>query len=343
MKERLYYLDWMRVFATFMVVTIHISATIVGVPYYDAPTNWLSANFYESISRAAVPLFVMISGALLLGDQRETSYKLFLTKRVSKILIPLVCWSFIYYAYQVIDNWYRTFSLKQFVSMFLADNISMHFWFMYMILGIYLTTPIVKIFIRHARQQDIIYFLILWFYVSFIVKLMVNYIGVSFNIELFHVTNYIGFYVLGYYLSHFDLKKIGGKISIFITTIGMCLTFFLTYFFTIRDGGVFHDFWYNYHTFGVLLSAVGIFLICKRYLAKIKIGVLFHSLSRLSFGIYLVHILVMWIFADTVIIPIHASFHSTLSIPMILIFVIVVSGLITFVIRKIPILRKLIP
>ena len=67
MKERLLYLDWLRMFATFMVVTIHVSAPYVGTPYYDAPTNWLGANFYESISRASVPLFVMISGALLLG------------------------------------------------------------------------------------------------------------------------------------------------------------------------------------------------------------------------------------------------------------------------------------
>ena len=36
-KERLVYLDWLRLFATFMVVTIHISAPIVGIPYYDAP------------------------------------------------------------------------------------------------------------------------------------------------------------------------------------------------------------------------------------------------------------------------------------------------------------------
>ena len=205
--ERHSILQISQMFATFMVVTIHISAPIVGIPYYDAPTNWLGANFYESISRASVPLFVMISGALLLSDRREYSYKAFLTKRVSKIFIPLLCWSFIYYSYQVIDNWYPSFSIKQFISMFLSDSISIHFWFMYMILGIYLTTPIIKIFINHAKKQDIEYFLILWFYVSFIVKIMVKYIGLSFNIELFHVTNYIGFFVLGYYLSHFDMEK----------------------------------------------------------------------------------------------------------------------------------------
>ena len=78
MKERLVYLDWLRLFATFMVVTIHVSAPYVGIPYYDAPTSWLGANFYEAISRASVPLFVMISGALLLSDGREVSYKAFL-------------------------------------------------------------------------------------------------------------------------------------------------------------------------------------------------------------------------------------------------------------------------
>ena len=343
MKERLLYLDWLRMFATFMVVTIHVSAPYVGTPYYDAPTNWLGANFYESISRASVPLFVMISGALLLGDGREISYKAFLTKRVSKIFVPLLCWSFIYYIYQVIDHWYPSFSIKQFISMFLSDSLSMHFWFMYMILGIYLTTPIIKIFIRHAKKRDIEYFLILWFYVSFIVKIMVKYIGLSFNIELFHVTNYIGFFVLGYYLSHFEWKRIGGKMSVLITVIGMSLTFSLTYFFTIRYGGIFHDFWYNYHTFGVLLSAIGIFLMCKHYLSKIKLGGVFNSLNRLSFGIYLVHILVMWIFADAVINRLQVLFHPIVSIPLTVIFVVAVSSLVTLIISKIPIVKKLIP
>ena len=98
--------------------------------------------------------------------------------------------------------------------------------------------------------------------------------------------------------------------SVLLTVIGMSLTFFLTYFFTIRDGGIFHDFWYNYHTFGVLLSAIGIFSMCKHYLSKIKLGGFFNSLNRLSFGIYLVHILVMWIFADSVINPSSSSVPS---------------------------------
>ena len=152
MRERLWYLDWLRVVATFMVVTIHVSAGIIGINYHDAPTTWLGANFYESLSRSSVPLFVMISGALLLGDQREISYSHFLSKRVSKIFIPLVSWSLIYYIYQVFDHWYPVFSVKQFISLFLTNGISVHFWFMYMILGIYLTTPIVKIFIQSCEE-----------------------------------------------------------------------------------------------------------------------------------------------------------------------------------------------
>lgn len=343
MKERLFYIDWLRVVATFMVVTIHVSAEIIGVNYNDSPTNWLAANFYESISRASVPLFVMISGALLLDDHREMSYKNFLSKRISKIFIPLVCWSFIYYSYQVMANWFPSFSIKQLISMFLTDSISPHFWFMYMILGIYLTAPIVKIFTRHAKRRDIEYFLMLWFYVSFIVKMMKDYLGYSFNIELFSVTNYVGFFVLGYYLSHFEFKKIGGKLAIFSTVIGMAITFFLTYFPTKNAGGVFQDFWYNYHTFGVLLSAIGMFLLFKRYVSQIKLDVISNTISRLSFGIYLVHLLVMYIFANSIIGKIQSLFHPIISIPLTVLFVVTISGFITFVIRKIPLFRKMIP
>ena len=343
MRERLLYLDWLRVVATFMVVTIHVSAGIVGIDYNDSPTNWLAANFYESLSRSAVPLFVMISGALLLGDQREMSYTHFLSKRVSKIFIPLVSWSIIYYIYQVIDHWYPTFSIKQLISLFLTNGISVHFWFMYMILGIYLTTPIVKIFIQHAKRRDIEYFLILWFYASFIVKYMNDAFGFSFNIELFYVTNYVGYFVLGYYLAHYPLKKISGKLALFSTLLGMVIIFFLTFSTTKNAGGTLQEYWYEYHSPGVLLSAIGMFLLFKQYFSKKNLGPLSNAINRLSFGIYLVHMLVLLIFSHRIIRPLQDHFHPILSIPITVLFVLAISGIMTYVISKIPFVKKLIP
>ncbi|WP_338449791.1 acyltransferase family protein [Niallia oryzisoli] len=342
MKERLVYLDWLRVIAITMVVTIHISGGVVQTNYYDGPTNWLAANFYESISRSAVSLFVMISGAVLLGDHREHQYKPFFLKRISKLLIPLIGWSVIYYSYQVFADWYPFFSLKQFIILFLTNGVSGHFWFMYMIIGIYLTVPIINIFIRHANRRDIEYFLILWIYASVLVKWMKFAFGYSFSIELYMVTNYIGYFVLGYYLHHFPLKRIWEKAAIALGGIGIIATFVLTYYDTKAAGGTLQEFWYENHAPNVFFSTVGIFLLCKIVFAQQKLGFVFNQISRLSYGIYLVHILIMTILSNQIIIVINELFHPVLSIPFNVIIFVLLSGCVSFVLSKVPLLRKLV-
>ena len=83
-----------------------------------------------------------------------------------------------------------------------------------MIVGIYLITPLLKIFVKNAKKRDRI-FLILWLYASVIVNLVKYYYPINFNIELFYVTNYVGYFLLGYYLSNFDISKNG---EIFLTS-----------------------------------------------------------------------------------------------------------------------------
>lgn len=67
---RLVYMDWLRVVATIAVVTIHVAAGYVSTLDSNNVSRWLAGNFYDSLSRASVPIFVMISGALLLKGKK---------------------------------------------------------------------------------------------------------------------------------------------------------------------------------------------------------------------------------------------------------------------------------
>lgn len=87
--KRLVYMDWLRVLATIAVVTIHVSAGYVSVLDANNASRWMAGNLFESISRASVPIFVMISGALLLKGTKDISVGEFLQKRASKVIIPL--------------------------------------------------------------------------------------------------------------------------------------------------------------------------------------------------------------------------------------------------------------
>lgn len=344
MKERILYFDWLRVYATILVVTIHVAANYIGLNYTDGRAAWLSANFYEAIARSSVPLFVMISGALLLSNKKDIDYSFFLKKRVSKILIPLVAWSFIYYCYQVfVRQWIEEFSITEFIKLFLNNDISVHFWFMYMILGLYFTTPIVKIFIQHARRKDVEYFLLLWFYASVIVKFMEFHYELAFNIELFHVTNYIGYFVLGYYLATYPQNVWWTRIGYAFALIGFVSTFFLTYYFTVSHQGEPQLFWYEYHSPNVVLAAIGVFLIFKHLFSKRKIGPILGAANNLSFGIYLLHILVMFMLMNTFVMRVIDNQHALLAIPAEVFLVMLISAIISFVISKIPIVKNLIP
>lgn len=344
MKDRILYFDWLRVYATIMVVTIHVGANFVGVNYTEGLSGWTAANFYESLARSSVPLFVMISGALLLSSKQEINYSHFLRKRVSKILIPLVAWSFIYYCYKVfVGNWIAEFSIAEFFRLFLTNGISVHFWFMYMILGLYFTTPIIKVFIQHARRKDVEYFLLLWLYASVIVKFMKFHYNLSFNIELFHVTNYIGYFVLGFYLATYPLKVWWTRIGYAFALLGISLTFFLTYYFTLAHQGDPQLFWYEYHSPNVLLASVGLFLVFKHLFSKRQIGRFLGTVNSLSFGIYLLHILVMYMLTDTSVMRSIDSQHPLIAIPSEVFVVILLSGAISFVISKLPGVNKLIP
>ncbi|MEW8969217.1 MAG: acyltransferase family protein [Mesobacillus sp.] len=344
--KRLVYLDWLRFLAIIAVVTIHTAASMVAVNMNEVPlSNWLAANFYEAISRPSVPLFVMISGALLLSAKRELTLFEFLKKRTGKIFIPLVAWSLIFYIYKVYSGSFETFNPKQFIYLFLTQGISIPYWFMYMILGLYLTAPIIKIFVNHAKRRDIEYFLLLWLYASIVVKFMNFYLGFSLNLELYVVTNYIGYFVLGYYLTTFEIKKPLRTLIYLAGLAGYAATFFFTWYSTAQADGALQEFWYEYHSPNVMMSAVATFLFLKYLISKeterMPRGL--NGINEASFGIYLTHILVMTILSNEIFTPVEESLHPMVSIPVNVTLTMLISTVIVMVIRKIPIMKNLIP
>lgn len=343
--KRLIYLDWLRIFAIIAVVTIHTSAGTVTANLYENPQSyWLSGNLYEALSRVSVPLFVMISGALMLRSEKKIAYREFFQKRLSKILIPLIGWSIIYYIYKVYMGIFPLSGIE-FGKLFLNSGISVHFWFLYMILGIYLITPLVKLLINHATRRDIEYFLVLWVIASVIFKFVLYFFDIKIRIELNFVTNYVGYFVLGYYLSHFDIRKSWRVLSYFGTIVGLFLTFFLTYVFTVRNDGGLEEFWYEYLSPNVWLVSIGIFLFFRYALPSgmNRVPRALAIISRTSFGIYLVHMLVMSVFTSRIFNFIFDGLHPILSIPVYVAITITISIVMVVILERIPLVKKLVP
>jgi surface polysaccharide O-acyltransferase-like enzyme len=100
-----------RAVALLWVVTIHVAAVPVVQLFSTARPWWWWANLYNSASRAAVPLFIMVSGALLLNGPWR-GLKCFASRRIAKVVVPLIAWTFLYMANSFAATSSRDWSIR---------------------------------------------------------------------------------------------------------------------------------------------------------------------------------------------------------------------------------------
>ena len=135
-------LDVLRVIAAFSVVVLHVSGQfIMASPVGSA--EFCISNFMNSISRFGVPVFVMISGAIFLAEEKMVTIPKIWFKNILRLLIVFWVWSFGYYVFQSLYFWNYDFwnqgLLRTITGCVYASE---HFWFLFMIIGLYALVPI---------------------------------------------------------------------------------------------------------------------------------------------------------------------------------------------------------
>ena len=147
--------DLIRTIAIGLVVLLHASnealqASSVPMPY------WWTALVYKSLALSCVPLFVMLSGALLLQPAKlDEPIRVFLKKRLSRIGLAFGFWSMVYLAWGFyVTNVPVTLSnVVQGIVKDLFTGAWYHFWFIYLIVGLYLITPILRVIISNGNPR----------------------------------------------------------------------------------------------------------------------------------------------------------------------------------------------
>src|SRR5580698_95374 len=199
-------IDWinnLRLIALYAVIILHCSSPLL-MQYGKVPgTDWWTADFLNALTRFAVPVFVMITGALLL--HREYEIGSFLKKRLSRVVIPFLFWSLVYVWY----SWYSADGTVKFgpdawanvkqVLHLLKYGSSYHLWYVYMLIGLYFFIPVIGKFVRNASEKEILYFLFVWL----VVMLLAQPWLVRYNpqVDMHYFAGYIGYLVLGHYLA----------------------------------------------------------------------------------------------------------------------------------------------
>ncbi len=97
-------LDFLRVLACILVISIHVSAFFVTKFVEEPNLKFTIGNFYDSFSRIAVPIFVLLSGRFALSDEKNINIKFYYKKIFFKIIIPTLIWSFLYFLYNYITQ-----------------------------------------------------------------------------------------------------------------------------------------------------------------------------------------------------------------------------------------------
>ncbi len=343
--KRIISLDIARIFAILAVIMIHCSTNFV-VKYGINTEEFLWGNIFDSVSRIGVPLFLMISGALFLDENKEITLRTILFKYVKKIIIITALWEIIYaFVYKVliplVNN--NPISIKGIILTLIDGHY--HMWFLYMIIGIYIVTPFFKKIVCKENKGLVLFFILFSFSIQFLIP-TINYIIAKcykwkyllewvnkFRLDFFD--GYIAYFLVGWYIVHVGIKTKWIKKAVYalgiISLVGMIIYVHFT-----------GDYNIAYVNMGVpvFIYSVSVFLFVNdiKINVKEKTAKVLVDISNLVFSVYLVHAFVLDGFMKFFV---YAG-NPLLYILLEFLFVVFVSYIVSYVISKIPLVKKII-
>ena len=275
---RNFHLDQMRVISCIMVIAIHV-CNIYNRAFPDlSQIDYSIAAFINSFSRISVPIFFMVSGALMAG--REPNIKKSLD-RFLKYFVITVFWCAFYFIWGItyLD---KTFDYHD----ILTTPTSKHLWFLYALLSIYLALPLIQTLIRNLSDKMLYYMLIL-FAVSIFGGYILEFIGVSvkYPIAIISQNQYLFFFILGYVL-HNKKHKISGWFFIVGCLAAAICTIIVSYI-----EGNHNEVIFQYRNPMLVLASISAFIIMLRFPKNIPQAweKFVRHVSDNSFGIYVFH------------------------------------------------------
>ena len=348
-KKWVSYFDALRVVAALAVVFIHVSARRWSSQ--DISTvQWQASNFWDGIARWAVPIFIMISGALMLNPEKRFSMKKLYSKNILRLVIAFVSWSLCYLLFEtiVLKNYRgKGWALRAFISG------GYHMWFMYMIIGLYIATPVLRLIVRDEKMTE--YFLIIGIVISYILpgirtlcsgwgfatgnriaEAVAADVGVVTGAMRFEfASGYVLYYVLGYWLYKNKTSKKMRIVYYILGVLGLVLTFYFGLKVSLASGkksNIFEE-----RSPWVLMQAMALFVFAKYHLERFGQRKLVKVIAPLSFGIYLVHALMIEVLLTWVFRGIELNYFT---IPLVAFSTFAASVLIIWPISKIPVVGK---
>ena len=330
MKEREYTFDVLRVIAMIMVIIIHVSNVYTRSYNFIDSSSYLVSLIFNTISRVSVPIFFMISGALLLD--RKFDFKKY-KKRILKILLLIISWDIIY----LIWEYFFLGVTYDHLYLLLKEPFRAHLWFLYAIIVLYITQPLMKLILDKLSKPWKITLLILW--LLFSTLSMYNYTISS----IFTPISWIGFFIIGKYMYEYLLNnKINSKTISIIMILVLILSYgesvILNYIASLKYN-MFYNLFFAYRTPFILIATLIIFKLVYNYAHNKEPNKVIVFGSSISLGIYLIH----GIFLDVTTKYIdYKTVTPFIGIPSFVLFILLLSTISVYLLRKVKYVKKIV-
>lgn len=359
MKKKIYY-EWMRIIACGLVIFNHVDA--YGLYMNSVGIKQGIYMVLTMITRINVPLFFMISGALLL--EKEEDFITIIRKRISRICLVIFLFELgiymEYYIYGLIHGEYYNLSGRYFIDKLLSEGLAGagSYWYLYSYLSFLFMLPFLQKAAKDIQKQDICVLLFLHFLFSSFIPMMNIILEITGNRGIkitgnffvpFATTKAFFYPLLGWYLEyHIDIRSLSKK-KIRNLCIAAAIGIFLSCLCTLYEGKSTGSYTQNYVQLFDYLTSISSFIIIKYmvevFIPQLSEGMISEAVYRmgsLTFGIYLLDPYLKLIFYQRYKIFMGQYFPTLFVSIGWCILSMTMGGTITFFLKRLPVLEKLL-
>ncbi|MDR0461490.1 MAG: acyltransferase family protein [Nitrososphaerota archaeon] len=348
------HVDLIRTVAIIAVVLVHTAGrwpitsqelsqlNTVGV------VSWTAVLIYQCFATLGVPLFLMLTGLLLLQPEKNEGLRVFFKKRFIRLGLPLIFWSIIYFIWDftVLKIPFSASTILQ----GMLNGAYTQFWYVHVLFGLYLLTPLLRVIIAHANQTVIKYFVVLWFISVSLLPFLNTLTVFQLSKNIFTTTGYVGYFILGVYLSSVQIRR---RTALTFMFLGTTLTALGTYILAVSNasGGMY--FFQEYLSPTVIFASVMAFLLlltikppssCQQPNRPSIFSKLVKVISQNTLGIYFVHVIVIEIIQWGLLgFTLNSEIlNPIIEVPLLMFVTLFISLGIVLLLKKIPKLKNVI-
>ncbi|MVW80462.1 acyltransferase [Bordetella sp. 02P26C-1] len=331
-NDKLARLDAARWIAALAVVLLHCAAQAVSDPDAYASGDWVAANLYDSAARWCVPVFVMVSGALMLDNRKPLDPQTFYLRRAARICAPLVFWTLFYLAWRSLLGWLDDgqIDISFWPTKIAQGEPYYHLWYLYMIMGLYLITPLVRTLYHRGTKNARAWYLAGLFGIAVLDALYRQMMDTGHGFFLTWFVPYLGYFIAGRMMFDGELRVpspgwvLAGAVT--ATAAGV---------YWLSDHVGLNFYFYDYFSLTVLAMSLAAFQ-CIMTMTRLPA---LSMLAPLTFGIYLIHPVFLDIAQRT---SAQTSMHAAWSLPVQAFSVFTLSAAACWLLRQHPTTRKLV-